>query len=55
MPKQYAFKSWIYAAGVTAALLFIMSTNDSAKAGQSNEPISAAPMQLARGGNYLVP
>jgi hypothetical protein len=61
MSHQYAIKSWIYAAGVTAVLLFLMSLNSPAQALQSDEvsargePISAAPMQLARGGNYLVP
>lgn len=61
MPNQYAIKSWIYAAGVSAALLFLLSLNNPANAAPGNETSatgelpSAAPMQLARGGNYLVP
>jgi hypothetical protein len=61
MNKQYATKSWIFAGSVTTALLFLLSLNGSAQAAQDNEistsdkPITAAPMQLARGGNFLVP
>jgi hypothetical protein len=61
MSHHYAIKSWLYAAVVTAALLFLLSLNSPAQVAQGDEisatgvPISAAPMQLARGGNYLVP
>jgi hypothetical protein len=61
MSNQYAIKSWIYAAGVSAVLLFLMSLNSPAQAAQGDETsatgklVSHAPMQLARGGNYLAP
>jgi hypothetical protein len=61
MSHHYAIKSWLYSTLVTAALLSLLSINSPAQAAQGDETsargetISAASMQLARGGNYLVP
>lgn len=48
-------KSWLYAFGVTLIFLCMLLITSPAHATQSDAFITAAPMQLARGGNFLIP